>query len=175
MARRTSWIILVTQLTKASLANLCYEAKNFNTLQSNHFVELVHTTYDFLSIKSNQMPNKPWQKILCCVKGCSEVCMAKDTMIEDMEGATYLQDLANCEQLRILSEKLRNVKQLSSESCIFKVNERLRKTNPEAYTPLTISIGPYHHGKPEFRKMERLKELYTQSLLERARVGVEVC
>ncbi|XP_031103967.1 UPF0481 protein At3g47200-like [Ipomoea triloba] len=102
---------------------------------------------------------------------------AKDTMIEDMEGATltHLQDLANCEPLRILWEKLRNVKQLSSESCIFQVNERLRNTNPEAYTPLTISIGPYHHGKPELRKMERLKELYTHSLLQRAGVGVEVC
>ncbi|XP_031103984.1 uncharacterized protein LOC116007451 [Ipomoea triloba] len=92
---------------------------------------------------------------------------AKDTMIEDMEGARHLQDLANCEPLRILSEKLKNVKQLSSEACIFKVHEMLHKTKPEAYTPLTISIGPYHHGKPEFRKMERLKELYTQSFMGR--------
>nr|GMD42104.1 UPF0481 protein At3g47200-like [Ipomoea batatas] len=74
------------------------------------------------------------------------------------------------------SNELKNVKQLSSEACLFKVHERLRKPNPEAYTPLTISIGPYHHGKPELRKMERLKVLYTHSLLNRAGgVGVEEC
>nr|GMD03797.1 UPF0481 protein At3g47200-like [Ipomoea batatas] len=84
---------------------------------------------------------------------------------------------ANCKPLRILSEKLKNVRQLlsSEEACLFKVGEELRKTNPGAYTPLTISIGPYHHGKPELRKMERCKELYTQYLLERAGVGVEEC
>nr|GMD48226.1 UPF0481 protein At3g47200-like [Ipomoea batatas] len=99
---------------------------------------------------------------------------AKDIMIEDMERATHQQDLANCEALRILSEKIKNVKQLSSEACIFKVQELLRKTNPESYTPFTISIGPYHHGKPELRKMERSKELYTQSFLNRTQgVGVE--
>nr|GLL37220.1 UPF0481 protein At3g47200-like [Ipomoea trifida] len=80
---------------------------------------------------------------------------------------------ANCKPLRILSEKLKNVKQSCSEACIFKVHERLRRANPEAYTPSTISIGPYHHGKPELRKMERLKELYTQYFLER-RAGVDV-
>nr|GME08620.1 UPF0481 protein At3g47200-like [Ipomoea batatas] len=91
-----------------------------------------------------------------------------------MERATHQQDLANCEALRILSEKIKNVKQLSSEACIFKVQELLRKTNPESYTPFTISIGPYHHGKPELRKMERSKELYTQSFLNRTQgVGVE--
>nr|GMD40414.1 UPF0481 protein At3g47200-like [Ipomoea batatas] len=97
---------------------------------------------------------------------------AKDAMIVDMEGVTHLQD----SPMRILSEKLKIVKHLSSEACIFRVYERLRRTNPDAYTPLTISIGPYHHGKSELRKMERFKELYTQSLLERAEgVGVEEC
>ncbi|XP_019186612.1 PREDICTED: UPF0481 protein At3g47200-like [Ipomoea nil] len=90
-------------------------------------------------------------------------------MIEDMEGAMHLQD----SPIRILSEKIKNVKQLSLEACIFKVHEKLRKTNPEAYTPSTISIGPYHHGKSELRKMERSKELYTQSFLER-RAGLRV-
>ncbi|XP_019186302.1 PREDICTED: UPF0481 protein At3g47200-like [Ipomoea nil] len=94
-----------------------------------------------------------------------------------MEGAGHLQDLANCKALRILSEKIKNVKQFSSEACIFKVQEQLRKTKPEAYTPSTISIGPYHHGKAELRKMERWKELYTQSFLNRTQggVGVEEC
>nr|GMD43666.1 UPF0481 protein At3g47200-like [Ipomoea batatas] len=184
-------VILVTQLTKVSLANLCYKAKNFNTLKCN----------DFSSLKSNQMPNKPWRKkyptkhpIFCSVKGSElhisfidildKQCygashpkeqrstnekQAKDAMIVDME---QLQDLP----IRTLSEKLKNVKQLSAEACLFKVHERLRKPNPEAYTPLTISIGPYHHTKPELRKMERLKELYTQSFLDRRTgAGVEEC
>nr|GMD45283.1 UPF0481 protein At3g47200-like [Ipomoea batatas] len=84
-----------------------------------------------------------------------------------------VQDLPNCKALKNLSEKINNVKQFSSEACIFKVSEELRKTNSQAYTPLTISIGPYHY---HHRKMERLKELYTQSLLKRAEgVGVEEC
>nr|GMD46775.1 UPF0481 protein At3g47200-like [Ipomoea batatas] len=80
------------------------------------------------------------------------------------------------EKAKDLEEKLENVKELSSKACIFKVHEMLRKANPEAYTPLTISIGPYHHGKPELRKMERLKQLYTNFFLQaRTDVGVEGC
>nr|GMD40419.1 UPF0481 protein At3g47200-like [Ipomoea batatas] len=67
----------------------------------------------------------------------------------------------------VLDSSLRRVKETVKE-------ELLRKTNPESYTPFTISIGPYHHGKPELRKMERSKELYTQSFLNRTQgVGVE--
>nr|GLL37219.1 UPF0481 protein At3g47200-like [Ipomoea trifida] len=106
----------------------------------------------------------PWRLILATIR--------RNKVQQIRRQATHLQDLPK----RILSEQLKNVKQLSSEACLFKVHERLRKPNPEAYTPLTISIGPYHHGKPELRKMERLKVLYTQSLLNRAGgVGVEEC
>ncbi|XP_031104005.1 uncharacterized protein LOC116007472 [Ipomoea triloba] len=87
-------------------------------------------------------------------------------------GGRLVQDLPNCTALKNLSEKINNVKQFSSEACIFKVSEELRKTNSQAYTPLTISIGPYHY---HHRKMERLKELYTQSFLNRAQGGVEEC
>ncbi|KAJ0982489.1 hypothetical protein J5N97_010744 [Dioscorea zingiberensis] len=35
---------------------------------------------------------------------------------------------------------------LATRPCtIFKVQDNIRRSNPEAYTPLIISIGPYHH------------------------------
>ncbi|XP_031129401.1 UPF0481 protein At3g47200-like [Ipomoea triloba] len=85
-----------------------------------------------------------------------------------MERGSHQQDLANCEAFKSISEKIQNVKQLSSEACLFKVHEELRKTNRDAYTPLIISIGPYHHGDTKLSKMESLKALYLQSFLKRA-------
>ena len=43
---------------------------------------------------------------------------------------------------------------------IYKVPHKLLKGNREAYTPMLISIGPFHHGKENLRKMEELKVRY---------------
>ncbi|WMV23162.1 hypothetical protein MTR67_016547 [Solanum verrucosum] len=50
---------------------------------------------------------------------------------------------------------------------IFKVNVSLRESNPEAYAPKMISIGPYHKNNPQLRSMEKYKLLYLQRFLER--------
>ena len=46
------------------------------------------------------------------------------------------------------------------ECCIYKVPPKLRKVNKDAYTPMIISIGPFHHGKENLKKMEELKRRY---------------
>ncbi|XP_042493075.1 UPF0481 protein At3g47200-like [Macadamia integrifolia] len=52
---------------------------------------------------------------------------------------------------------------------IFRVDKRIRKMNEEAYTPDTISIGPYHSDKQnlQMQAMEDLKLRYAQALLIR--------
>ncbi|KAL0007627.1 hypothetical protein SO802_009129 [Lithocarpus litseifolius] len=46
------------------------------------------------------------------------------------------------------------------ECCIYKVPKKLRELNREAYTPKLISIGPYHYGQKNLKKMEDLKVRY---------------
>ncbi|XP_028101933.1 UPF0481 protein At3g47200-like [Camellia sinensis] len=52
-------------------------------------------------------------------------------------------------------------------ACNFKVHEGLRKANKEAYTPILISVGPYHRGQPKPLAMEKRKEHYLELLLQR--------
>ena len=47
-----------------------------------------------------------------------------------------------------------------AECCIYRVPQRLRQLNKDAYTPKLISVGPFHHGKEELEDMERLKWRY---------------
>ncbi|XP_049391727.1 putative UPF0481 protein At3g02645 [Solanum stenotomum] len=56
---------------------------------------------------------------------------------------------------------------------IFKVNVRLRESNPDAYTPKIVSIGPYHKKNPQLGPMEKYKLLYLRRFLKR-REGVDV-
>ncbi|XP_075083623.1 UPF0481 protein At3g47200-like [Nicotiana tabacum] len=56
---------------------------------------------------------------------------------------------------------------------ILKVNMGLRKSNPEAYTPTLICIGPYHKKNPELNSMEKYKLLYLRRFLQR-KVGINV-
>ncbi|XP_060190521.1 uncharacterized protein LOC132619715 [Lycium barbarum] len=50
---------------------------------------------------------------------------------------------------------------------IFKVNVGLQKSNPDAYMPFLISIGPYHKRNPELGSMEKYKLLYLRRFLRR--------
>ncbi|MCD7447795.1 hypothetical protein HAX54_035272, partial [Datura stramonium] len=56
---------------------------------------------------------------------------------------------------------------------IFKVNVGLRKSNPDAYTPMLISIGPYHKKNLELDSMEKYKLLYLRRFLQR-KEGLDV-
>lgn len=54
------------------------------------------------------------------------------------------------------------------EECIFIVHDGLRRTNPAAYTPMLISIGPYYYLQPPKHNNMNLKQRYLQSFLKRA-------
>ncbi|KAL8482669.1 hypothetical protein ACS0TY_025632 [Phlomoides rotata] len=50
---------------------------------------------------------------------------------------------------------------------IYKVPKHLRDVNSKSYEPEMVTIGPYHHGKDEFKHMEEVKLRNMQSLLDR--------
>lgn len=56
---------------------------------------------------------------------------------------------------------------LVSRCCIYKVPQKIRKLNEEAYTPSIVSIGPFHHADKRLESMEDLKLRYLKSFLER--------
>ena len=56
-----------------------------------------------------------------------------------------------------------------SKCWIHKVPRKLRKVKEAAYTPQLVSIGPFHHNKPELQAMQRLKEQYHNKLCKRIR------
>ncbi|KAF8394246.1 hypothetical protein HHK36_020453 [Tetracentron sinense] len=48
--------------------------------------------------------------------------------------------------------------------CIYRVHEKFRKINANAYMPDTVAIGPFHHGKERFKAMEQHKLRYVHAL-----------
>ncbi|KAJ7957288.1 hypothetical protein O6P43_023611 [Quillaja saponaria] len=56
---------------------------------------------------------------------------------------------------------------LTHEYCIYKVPSYLRKLNKDAYTPMVVSIGPFHHGNKTLQNMERHKIRFLKRFLER--------
>ncbi|XP_068636236.1 uncharacterized protein [Aristolochia californica] len=56
---------------------------------------------------------------------------------------------------------------------IFRVPQQITKRNPEAYHPQTVSIGPYHYGKPHLKAMEEHKKRALRHLLHRMGKPVE--
>ncbi|XP_015071397.1 putative UPF0481 protein At3g02645 isoform X2 [Solanum pennellii] len=90
------------------------------------------------------------------------------------EFQTYQDEIEGGRKVDPLFENLFNsrVKPIS----IFKVNVGLRESNPDAYTPKMVSIGPYHNGKPQFRPMQKNKLLYLRRFLRRKeRIDVDSC
>ncbi|KAG5570506.1 hypothetical protein H5410_060272, partial [Solanum commersonii] len=66
---------------------------------------------------------------------------------------------------QIFDEMFEDLDNSSIKSCIiFKVNVQLRESNPDAYTPKMVSIGPYHKKNPQLGPMEKYKLLYLRYL-----------
>ncbi|XP_019088325.1 PREDICTED: UPF0481 protein At3g47200 isoform X1 [Camelina sativa] len=56
-----------------------------------------------------------------------------------------------------IKAKLDSLSSLTTHCCIYKVPNKLRILNPDAYTPRLVSFGPLHHGKEELQAMEEHK------------------
>jgi hypothetical protein len=56
---------------------------------------------------------------------------------------------------------------MSSEACIFRTPITLKSQNEKAYIPRAFSFGPFHHGNPNLKAMEKIKATYLQGLLSR--------
>ncbi|KAM7493080.1 hypothetical protein LguiB_027689 [Lonicera macranthoides] len=56
---------------------------------------------------------------------------------------------------------------VTSEYCIYRVPQKIRKLNEEAYNPRVVSIGPFHHGDERFRSMEVFKKRYFKKVVRR--------
>ncbi|XP_059310323.1 putative UPF0481 protein At3g02645 [Lycium ferocissimum] len=97
--------------------------------------------------------------------------------IKETNGQDQLGSHANKSLNQIYDERFMDLDNTYNKSCtIFKVNVELRKSNPDAYTPMLISIGPYHNKNPELGWMEKYKLLYRRRFLQRkAGLDVESC
>ncbi|KAF2321233.1 hypothetical protein GH714_036008 [Hevea brasiliensis] len=56
---------------------------------------------------------------------------------------------------------------LKLENCIYNIPTTIPIINKKAYTPQVISIGPIHHGKKRFDKMENQKLIYFKEFCKR--------
>jgi hypothetical protein len=47
------------------------------------------------------------------------------------------------------------------------------EVNKDCYDPLMVSIGPYHHGKPELKEMENIKLMMARQFVQQSEELVE--
>ncbi|KAJ0019950.1 hypothetical protein Pint_31167 [Pistacia integerrima] len=62
---------------------------------------------------------------------------------------------------------------LISEGCIHRVPDRARRSNEFFFTPRVVSIGPFHHGADELKRMEDYKRNCLAGFLQRTEVKLE--
>ncbi|KAF3568183.1 hypothetical protein DY000_02011319 [Brassica cretica] len=72
-----------------------------------------------------------------------------------------------------IKAKLESLSSLSNQCCIYRVPNKLRRLNPDAYSPRVISFGPFHRGKEDLQAMEEHKYRYLQSLLHRTSFSLD--
>ncbi|XP_048236297.1 UPF0481 protein At3g47200-like isoform X2 [Ricinus communis] len=87
-------------------------------------------------------------------------------MGKNVSASSYTQSEHQCQDPVIdIPENLEVA--LRPEICIYKVLSAIRKINEAVYNPQVISIGPIHHGKPEFKDMEKQKLIYLKEFCRR--------
>lgn len=63
--------------------------------------------------------------------------------------------------------KLEEILEPTSDCCIYRIPQFLRKENEEAYSPKLVSIGPLHYNKSDLISMEKYKRSYLSKFLNR--------
>ncbi|MCD7457334.1 hypothetical protein HAX54_034884 [Datura stramonium] len=76
---------------------------------------------------------------------------------------------SNVDHLKeFFDEKFQDLKKLPINStAIFRVTVGLSESNPDAYKPMLVSIGPYHNKNSKLHSMEKYKLMYLQRFLRR--------
>ncbi|KAM7493144.1 hypothetical protein LguiB_027753 [Lonicera macranthoides] len=82
---------------------------------------------------------------------------------------------ANHKLATSIEKSIQGLPPILSECCIYRVPPKLRSLHEKAYTPQVVSIGPFHHGKKEFERMEEQKLRYLHAFLNRANLTLEDC
>ncbi|CAH8362799.1 unnamed protein product [Eruca vesicaria subsp. sativa] len=72
-----------------------------------------------------------------------------------------------------IQTKLESLSSLSNQCCIYKVPNKLRRLNPDVYSPRLVSFGPFHRGKEDLQAMEEHKYRYLRSFLPRITFNLE--
>ncbi|KAI3442139.1 uncharacterized protein J3R85_001455 [Psidium guajava] len=71
--------------------------------------------------------------------------------------------------------KINNLPPVSTECCIYRVPEKFRRENEEAYTPQVVSIGPFHRDKTVLQSREEIKLKYLKGFLSRIKADLLAC
>ncbi|KAM7493038.1 hypothetical protein LguiB_027650 [Lonicera macranthoides] len=110
----------------------------------------------------------------------TEITASEDVLIspEDIGLENVLEDAKVSSTDKLVShiaEMLQDLEPcMSSKCCIYKVPERLRKLNKQAYSPRVVSIGPFHYGSKRLTSMEALKKRYFKKLIEKSRTRLRI-
>lgn len=81
---------------------------------------------------------------------------------EELDAANTEDDLVNS-----IASMLQTVPPLPKESSIFRIPYMIHRVNEESYTPMILSVGPFHHGKEQLQEMEVHKQRYLVDFLKR--------
>ncbi|KAG7946163.1 hypothetical protein I3843_14G025000 [Carya illinoinensis] len=93
--------------------------------------------------------------------------------IQAAEDSIKTKDQHECKELIIDIPLALEASRWPDECCIYRVPKRLRVVNNMAYTPMLVSIGPYHHRSEELKDMDIQKLIYLRDFCNRTGKSIE--
>ncbi|XP_049388311.1 putative UPF0481 protein At3g02645 [Solanum stenotomum] len=95
-----------------------------------------------------------------------QIPLLPQTKKDEIEEGRKVDHLININER--IDEMFEDLDNSSIKSCtIFKVNVWQRESNPDAYTPKMVSIGPYHKKNTQLGPKKKYKLLYLRRFLQR--------